>query len=226
MSLSISNIQALCFDVDGTLSATDDLWTSRLVKHLSPLAWMFPRRDLNQLARRIILGIETPGNLAYHLLDRFDLDDDMGRLFNFFARHRIERRPKEFWIHNGVKNMLAALSVQFPMAVVSARDEGSTLNFLDRFELTPYFKVVVTSQTCRYTKPYPDPVIFAARQLGVLPEACLMIGDTTVDIKSGRAANAQTVGVLCGFGQEDELCRSGADLILPSVTDLLETMGK
>jgi phosphoglycolate phosphatase-like HAD superfamily hydrolase len=54
----------------------------------------------------------------------------------------------------------------------------------------------------------------------VKPEECLMIGDTTVDIYAGRAAGAQTVGVLCGFGEEKELRRAGADLILPTTTEL------
>ena len=47
-----------------------------------------------------------------------------------------------------------------------------------------------------------------------------MIGDTTVDIRAGKAAGAQTVGVLCGFGEEGELRRVGADLILPSTADV------
>jgi phosphoglycolate phosphatase-like HAD superfamily hydrolase len=58
--------------------------------------------------------------------------------------------------------------------------------------------------------------------MGVLPEECLMIGDTTVDIRAGRSAGAQTVGVLCGFGSEDELQRAGADLILPTPLDVLK----
>jgi phosphoglycolate phosphatase len=56
--------------------------------------------------------------------------------------------------------------------------------------------------------------------MGVRPEECLMIGDTTVDMRAGKAAGAQTVGVLCGFGEEEELRRLGADLILKSTADL------
>jgi phosphoglycolate phosphatase-like HAD superfamily hydrolase len=49
-----------------------------------------------------------------------------------------------------------------------------------------------------------------------------MIGDTTVDIRAGKAARAQTIGVLCGFGEERELRRYGADVILPSTAELDE----
>jgi len=56
--------------------------------------------------------------------------------------------------------------------------------------------------------------------MGVPPENCLMVGDTTVDIRAGRAAGAQTVGVLCGFGYREELERAGADAILNSTGEL------
>ena len=71
---------------------------------------------------------------------------------------------------------------------------------------------------------YPDPILFVARQMGVSPEACLMIGDTTVDMRAGRAAGAITVGVLCGFGQEVELLRAGADLILPTTSLIIQAL--
>jgi phosphoglycolate phosphatase-like HAD superfamily hydrolase len=51
-----------------------------------------------------------------------------------------------------------------------------------------------------------------------------MIGDTTVDILAGKAAGAQTVGVLCGFGEEAELRRAGADLIVKDLKELFDLM--
>jgi phosphoglycolate phosphatase len=83
-----------------------------------------------------------------------------------------------------------------------------------------YFDAIVTGLSTHHTKPYPDPILFAANKMGVKPEACLMIGDTTVDMRAGKSAGAQTVGVLCGFGEEDELLRLGADVILKSTSEL------
>jgi phosphoglycolate phosphatase-like HAD superfamily hydrolase len=108
--------------------------------------------------------------------------------------------------------------------VVSARDERSTRLFLDQFSLTGYFAEIVTAVTAEHTKPYPDPLLYAAKKLGVSPENCLMIGDTTVDIRAGKAARAQTVGVLCGFGERPELERKGADLILQSTPELADVL--
>jgi phosphoglycolate phosphatase-like HAD superfamily hydrolase len=107
------------------------------------------------------------------------------------------------------------------MAVVSARDEDGTRAFLDHFNLTRHFDVIVTALSAEHTKPYPDPIIYAAQKMGVAPEACLMIGDTTVDMRAGKSAGAQAVGVLCGFGEQEELTRKGADLILKSTAELM-----
>jgi HAD superfamily hydrolase (TIGR01509 family) len=117
--------------------------------------------------------------------------------------------------------MLAQLSPRYPLAVVSARDARTTQAFLEKFDLLPYFHCVATAQTCRHTKPFPDPILWAAEQMGVPPEDCLMVGDTTVDIRSGLAAGAQTLGVLCGFGEESELRKNGAGMILSATPEIL-----
>lgn len=110
------------------------------------------------------------------------------------------------------------------MAVVTARDEKGTLHFLNQFNLTQYFDVIVTGQSAEHTKPYPDPILFAARQMKVKPEECLMIGDTTVDMRAGKSAGAQIVGVLCGFGEEPELLNFGAGMILKNTSDLADVL--
>ena len=120
--------------------------------------------------------------------------------------------------------MLERLSQRYPLAVVSARDTRTTMDFLNQFNLAPYFKCIATDQTCEHTKPFPDPILWAAREMGVLPEACLMVGDTTVDIRAGKAAGAQTVGVLCGFGEAAELSQHGANLLLSITADLVQVL--
>ena len=225
MPIKISQIRALCFDVDGTLSDTDDLWVSKFEKILRPFSFILPGRDTRGFARWVVMGIETPGNLVYHWLDRLHLDDEMARVFNFMAQHGPQRRKqKHYWIIPGVSEAISQLRERYPLAAVSARDERTTLAFLDQFDLRITFTTIVTAQTCTYTKPYPDPVHWAAREMGVEAKECLMIGDTTVDIRAGKAAGAQTVGVLCGFGEEKELHRAGADLILPSTAMLPEIL--
>ena len=101
------------------------------------------------------------------------------QVYHDFYQQRHEELASTF---DGVREMLLALHQRFPLAVVSARDETTTRRFLDQFELTPLFSAVVCAQTCRRTKPFPDPVLEAARQVDIPVEACVMIGDTTVDM--------------------------------------------
>ncbi len=219
MPLDLSRIRALCFDVDGTLSDTDDLYAQKVKPFLPRLLF----RDPVHTARRLVMWMEAPGNALLGIPDRFGLDDELAAVINWLSRHR-HQQWKQFLLVPGVDEMLARLRGRFPMAVVSARDERGTMAFLERFNLTGYFNVIVTALTAAHTKPYPDPVRFAAQKMGVAPEACLMIGDTTVDMRAGKSAGAQTVGVLCGFGEEEELKRMGADLILKSTAEVGEVV--
>jgi phosphoglycolate phosphatase-like HAD superfamily hydrolase len=140
-------------------------------------------------------------------------------------RHR-ENPLKKFMLIPGVVEMLGQLKESYPMSVISARDEKSTMRFLNQFDLVKYFDVIVTGLSAPHTKPYPDPILFAAQKMDVKPEECLMIGDTTVDMRAGKSAGAQTVGVLCGFGEEQELRKLGADLILKSTSDLADILNE
>jgi phosphoglycolate phosphatase-like HAD superfamily hydrolase len=228
MPLDLSRIRALCFDVDGTLSDTDDQMTYTLARRLTPIQWLFPSRDPHPFARWCIMGLESPGNFVYGALDWLGLDSHLENLkkgiSNQLARRGWGLRPPTFWLIPQALQTLERLNRLYPMAIVSARDPGGTQAFLKQFQLHPFFHAVAHAQTCRHTKPFPDPILWAAREMGVAPEACLMIGDTSVDILAGKAAGAQTVGVLCGFGHEIELRRAGADLILPATNDLLAVL--
>ena len=217
MTLDLARIKALCFDVDGTLSDTDDLYANQ-ISGLLP-RFLFP--DPDHTARRLVMWIESPGNALLGFADTIGFDDEMMALIDWMNRHR-KHTLKKFLLVPGVDEMLALMQGRYPMAIVTARDEKSTMRFLDQFDLCKYFDLIITGLTAAHTKPYPDPIILAAQKIGVQPQECLMIGDTTVDMRAGKAAGAQTVGVLCGFGEEPELKQLGADFILKSTSDLPE----
>lgn len=220
MPLDIARIQAICLDVDGTLQDTDDQLVLKVASWLARLQAILPIRDPHRQARRLVMAAEAPGNILLYWLDRSGLDGQLAALNEIAHRRGWRRTPAHFHIIPGVREALELLHGIYPLAIVSARGELGVHAFLDHFDLRPYFKVIATAQTRPLTKPHPDPLVWAAAQLGVTPADCLMVGDTTVDILCGRASGAQTVGVLCGFGQEAELRRAGADLILTTPAEL------
>jgi len=215
-------IQGLLFDVDGTLSDTDDQMVDSVNRTLQPVSFFFKNRDPRPFAQWLVTAVETPANSVYTIADRLNIDGALIRLHQKLTQRRKVKQTdqEQHRIIPGVKAMLVKLSAKYPMAIVSSRDGHTICQFLEYFDLLPFFKVVVTSQTCQHIKPSPDPILFAAGQLGLDAQACLMIGDTIVDVRAGRSAGAQTVGVLCGFGTQRELKRAGADLILSSTSDL------
>lgn len=219
MPLDLSRIKALCFDVDGTLSDTDNLYADK-VSHFLP---RFLFKDPDHRARRFVMWIEAPGNAILSLADTLGLDDEMVSVIEWLSRHS-KRSSREFLLVPGVDEMLKQLHGRYPMAVVSARDEKGTMAFLEQFDLVKYFDAIITGLSAKHTKPYPDPVLLAAKIMSVAPENCLMIGDTTVDVRAGKSAGAQVVGVLCGFGEEAELIKMGADLILPTTPKLIDVL--
>lgn len=227
MSLDHSRIRAICFDIDGTLSDSDDQFVDYLAQRLRPVKFLFPHKDPHRFARRMVIMTETPGNFLLGLADRMGVDSALARLSAFFYHHGLGSGSKAFMLVPGVRPMLEKLQPRYPLSVVTARGAHTTRLFLDQFELNGMFTCVASTQTCRHTKPYPDPIYRAAIQMGVTPEQCLMVGDTTVDMRAGRAAGSQTAGVLCGFGREKDLRRAGADVILGTTGDLVgELMGQ
>jgi HAD superfamily hydrolase (TIGR01549 family) len=224
MALDIQKIKAICFDIDGTLSDTDNQMIAQVQRWLSPMQYFIDEEALPIIARRMVMALESPVNIVFEWLDRLSLDRILAWVMDRYAGRGFRKR-NQFLLVEGVIPMLDSLSKKYPLAIVSARDERSVMQFLKQYKLMPYFKVIITSQTCPHTKPYAQPLLFAAERLGVSPENLLMVGDTYVDIKTGNRAGAQTLGVLCGFGTEKELTKEGADKILASTADLKDLLG-
>jgi len=224
MPLDIPRIRALCFDVDGTLSDTDDQFEQKIERFLKLFKFLFRDHNPRPFARKLVMFTEAPGNFLIGIPDKLHIDDELAAMGDFIFRRGHNHKNGGFLLIPGVLQTLEKLKPYYPMSVVSARGGKSTQIFLDQFELNPFFQAIATAQTCEYTKPYPDPILWTAEQMGVLPEECLMIGDTTVDIRAANAAGAQSVGVLCGFGEENELLRAGAGLIIASTAQLPEIL--
>jgi HAD superfamily hydrolase (TIGR01549 family) len=79
------------------------------------------------------------------------------------------------------------------------------------------FEAIITTDDVAKRKPAPDPLVVCAQQLDMKPESCAYVGDTTTDIKAGKAARMRTVGVMTGFDDYKSLKRENPDAIIDSV---------
>jgi HAD superfamily hydrolase (TIGR01549 family) len=222
--LDRARIRGLIFDIDGTLADTDDNMAYKVEGLLKPLHCFLKPGQAQKFSRRFVHFSEGPMNWILNVADRIGVDSWLAYFLDWRAK-RDMRVPNKTIIHPeipGVTPMLEALSSRYPMAVVTNRNEVTTRAFLDSHNLSRFFTVILASQSCRHTKPFADPLIAAAKAMEVPVEDCLMIGDTIVDVHAAIAANAQSLAVLCGFGTEKELLKSGVQEILPSTSQLAD----
>ena len=73
-------------------------------------------------------------------------------------------------------------------------------------------------------KPDPTSALEIVSGLGAQPETSIFVGDTSVDMKTGRGAGMRTVGVTWGFRGAEELIDAGAEHIIEAPLQLLEIL--
>jgi beta-phosphoglucomutase-like phosphatase (HAD superfamily) len=110
MTIDILRIKALCFDVDGTLSDTDDLYVHKVTR-------FFPRflfKDPDHTARRFVMWVEAPGNALLGFTDTIGMDDEIVAIIDWLLRHRT-KSAKTFWLIPGVDEMLKEVLAEVPV---------------------------------------------------------------------------------------------------------------
>jgi HAD superfamily hydrolase (TIGR01549 family) len=215
-------IDAVLFDLDGTLIETDDEATETLARRLRPVRWLLPQRDPARLARRFLMACEGPATRILAVADRLGLDDDLFGLADRLRQLRGLHDPLHFRPVDGTPDMLRKLSRRYYLGIVTTRSHREAQAFLMQQKLTDIVQVIAGRDDTWRIKPHPSPVLHSAEQLGVPVERCLVVGDSPVDVEAARAAGAWSVGVLSGFGIREELERAGADRIVKFATDLLD----
>ncbi len=218
-----SAVEAILFDLDGTLIDTDDEAVAALARRLAPLVRLAPFAP-HVVARRLVMWAETPGNALVTLFDMAGVDDNIFAIGDTLRGWRGLRPRADLPLVPGIEPAMHALAERYRLAIVTTRGRRDVEAFLAGHDLAHLFSTVATRESTRRVKPHPAPIHFVAAQLGLRPQRCVMVGDTTVDIRSARAAGAWVAAVLSGFGTRDELERAKADLLLDSVAQLAEVL--
>jgi HAD superfamily hydrolase (TIGR01509 family) len=140
-----------------------------------------------------------------------------------FRRWRGIARPEHFTAVAGSVETLRSLAQRgLMLGLVTSRSRKDAETYVAQYGLDGLFRTVVTSDDVKRLKPHPMPVKRAAQELGLAPSQCVMVGDTSVDVRAAKAAGALAVGVLCGFGERNDF--RDADLVLASPAQLGERL--
>lgn len=216
-----SSVRAVLFDLDGTLvdSAPDLALAAermRATRGLPALPVAGYRPHASAGARgmlRIAFGL-TPDDPAYDALKREFLHEYSECLLHNTA------------CFDGVADLLSVLEhACLPWGIVTNKAQHLTRQVLAGLPLLAPAGTVICGDTLAVAKPHPDPLLAAARQLGVSPAACVYVGDDERDIVAGRAAGMFTVAARYGYlGESGETAHWAADAEVNSPLELLKLL--
>ena len=212
-------LPVLLFDLDGTLidsapdlaGAANDL---RADHGLPPLPHARLRPMVGSGARGMV-GIAfgaAPGD------DRFEALKDA-----FLARYA-ERLLHSTQVFAAMQPVLDRLDhAGLAWGIVTNKAMRFTAPLVDGLGLSQRARVVIAGDTTPHAKPHPEPLLEAARRIGVAPQACVYIGDDHRDMVAGRAAGMATLAAAWGYlGQGEPIDAWGADHVLSAPAQLLQ----
>jgi HAD superfamily hydrolase (TIGR01509 family) len=113
-------------------------------------------------------------------------------------------------VRKGVAEFLDGTAAAYPKAVASSTARTTIESHLRQVGLLARFATCVSARDVPRGKPAPDVFLEAARQLGVVPEACVVFEDSPHGVCGARAAGMRAVAVPSEFTQHLEF--AGADL--------------
>ncbi len=121
-----------------------------------------------------------------------------------------------------VSKTLDKLSLKAKMAIITMRfiPSYAVLAELRQFDLDKYFNHVVTALDTQKPKPSPEALIKAVKAMDVDMCACVIVGDSVVDVTAGKNAGARTVAVLTGLYDREELAAATPDFLINDVSEL------
>ena len=138
--------------------------------------------------------------------------------------YRVYYRDKGIFecnVYGGVGDLLRELhDVGVKTAVVSSKPKEFLDRLVEHFGLAEHLDAVVGPAMDNHNSNKTVLVNQALKELMLLPSTVAMIGDRHFDMEGAKAAGVNAVGVLYGYGTEEELCAAGADAVCEQVADL------
>jgi phosphoglycolate phosphatase len=140
----------------------------------------------------------------FNLMDEFSMSGDHARTPGLFA---------------GVEESLLRLKdMGHALAIVTSKPEAPLLHLLEHHKVKGLFSAHRTwddiARRGEKEKPEPDMLLSVMKELDFAPERTVMVGDTIMDVKMGRAAKTHTIGVAWGMHPVTHLTEAGAHHIV------------
>lgn len=205
-------LKLLIFDLDGTLVDSSVDITNAINHAIEPagIAPLTTKKVISMVGYGITQLVEgiVPPEFSEEVLKRF---------LQHYSGHIIDNtRP-----YPGVTETLSKLG-NYKKSVISNKKEALSKEVMDRLGLSGFFDFILGSDSTTERKPSPEPIYKALKQAGVTKNEAIIIGDSDIDIKAGKAAGIKTLAVTYGFRKKEDL--TGADHIIDSFEELISVL--
>jgi N-acetyl-D-muramate 6-phosphate phosphatase len=214
-------IQAVLFDLDGTLidsapdlgGAANDM---RVARGLAPYPLAHFRPMVGSGARGMV-------GRAFEVLPP---DPQFAALRDEFLQRYEARMTQQTQVFPAVLPLLEALGVRtLPWGIVTNKAARFAEPLVRALGLHERAATLVCGDTTPHSKPHPEPLLEAARRLGVGPAHCAYVGDDLRDVQAGKAAGMVTIAVAWGYlGLGESIDAWGADHIVQTPHQLLQLL--
>ena len=193
--MKFENIQAVLFDLDGTLidsapdlgAAVDKMRVDRGMPSL-PLLHYRPMAGAGARGMIALAFGFTPEHPEYDAMKE-----------EFFRNYEACMTQRTFAFEGVVQMIDKLVAAQLPWGVVTNKSKRFAEPLTLAMPLFQTAAVVISGDTTPFAKPHPEPLFEAARRLGISPTACVYVGDDERDIVAGHAAGMKTVAATYGY---------------------------
>ena len=181
--------KAAIFDMDGVLVNSE------------PLHWQAEKETLAKFNIDISYAElhKFSGTTANYMFNKFIRDYQLPVSFDeIYTMHEIgltKLFAEQVELTPGVDLVIEKIiEMEIPIAVASSSTRKLIETALDRVQLKGKFAVIVSGQDIENSKPAPDIFLKTAKQLGVLPNECVVFEDAVLGVQAAKAAGMYCVG--------------------------------
>ena len=210
-------LRAVLFDMDGTLLDTAP-------DFIAVIQAMRLARGLPLVPEHLVRDVVSGGARAM-VLSAFDSDPSSDE-FEALRLEFLERYQEHCAVHSHLYDGMAELLEDIERAnlrwgVVTNKPLRFAEPIMQRLGLASRSAVLVCPDHVSRSKPDPEPMVLACRQLDLEPASVLFVGDDLRDIESGRAAGSRTAAVRYGYiHPDDDPSHWGADVVVEHPAEL------
>ncbi len=208
------------FDFDGTIAESGE-GCINAVRH------MFKNIGMEENDNKRLLAFIGPP-IKQHLTQCYGFGEQQAdEAYAFFSEYYRSKGVKECRLYPGIEDALGRIKASGKaLYVATSKQEYMAHKLIGEFGLTSYFDDIFGADHKSGISDKTQVLQSAKKRLARNLQNAVMVGDRYHDIDGAKAVGIDAIGVLYGYGDEDELTLAGSDYLADSVCDLAQMLGR